>query len=66
MYDLHVLSDDNISKDRKEGEHRRKGSFAIYYEKWNMVDFNAICQVSDTCPVGVSVCEDDDLMPTVD
>ena len=66
VYYLYIFSDDNVSKDRKEGENCGEGSFAIYDEKWDMVDFDAICQISDTCPVGVGVCENDNLVPAVD
>ena len=65
MYNLHLFANDNVSKDGEEGEYRGKGGFAIDYKEWDMVDFDAIGQVSDPCSICVCVCKDDDLVSSI-
>jgi peptide deformylase len=43
MYNLNLLSNDNIPEDGEEREDGWEGCCSIDDEKWNMVDFEAIC-----------------------
>ena len=63
--DLHLFPDDDVSKNGEEGEYRGKGGFAIDDEEWDMIDFDAIGQVSDPCSICVCVCKDDNLVASV-
>ena len=65
VHNLNLFSDNDITEDWEEGEHRRHSRLAIDYEERNMVDLQAIRQVSNPSSTFVSMCYDNDLMPTV-
>jgi hypothetical protein len=62
---LDLLSNHYIAEDRKEREDCRKGGLSIDDQKGHMVDFKAICQVSNTCSSFVCVCDDNDFVATI-
>jgi len=66
MHDFNLLSDDNVAEDWKEGENCRKGRLAVDDEKRDIIDFESIRKVSDTSSPLVCVCDNNDLVPTVD
>ncbi len=66
MDDLNLLANDNVSKDGKEGEDGRKGRFPVDHKEWNMVDFEAIGEVTNAGPAGVCMGDDNDLMAAID
>jgi hypothetical protein len=66
MYDFNLLSNDDVAKDWEEGEDSRKGGCAVDYEEWNMIDLEAIGEVSDSSSSFVCVGYNNDLMSSVD
>ena len=66
MYYLDSFANYDIAKDGEEGEDGRKGRLAIDDQEWNVVDFEAIGQVSYACSAGVSVSDDDHLVAAID
>lgn len=58
MDDLDLLSEDNASKHRKEGEDCWKGRFAVYDQEWDMVDLQTVGEVVH--PSTTLVCVSDD------
>ena len=66
VYDADVFADDDITKDWKEGEDGREGSFAVYDPERNVVDFQAVGQVANASPASVGVCYDDYFVAAVD
>jgi hypothetical protein len=65
MHNLNLLSYDNVSKYREEGEHCREGRSSIDDEKGNVVDFETVGEVSNTSSSIVGMCDDDDFMASV-
>jgi len=65
MHNLYSFSYDNISEHWEEGENGRKGRFAVNDEKGHMVDFEAVGQIADTRATLIGVCDDDDLVSTI-
>ena len=66
MHDLNFLPNVNIPEDRKERKHGREGSFSVYYEKRDMIDFKTISEISDACTSLVRMRDDDNFVATVD
>ena len=66
VYYLDLLTDHYVTKDREEREDCRKGCLSIDDQEGHMVDFQAICQVADTCSSLVGVCDDNDFVTTID
>lgn len=66
MHDLDLFSNDDIAEDRKEGEDCWKRGLSIYDEKRDVIDFETVGQISDSCAAFVGVSYDDDLMAPVD
>jgi hypothetical protein len=66
VYNLYLFSDDDVSEDWEEGKYGRKGGFAVDDEERDVIDFEAVCEVSYSGPTFVSMGNDDDLMAAVD
>ena len=66
MHNLHFFPDNDVAKDGEERENRGKGGFAIDDEEWDVINFDAICQIPYPCSVCVGMREHDDLVPTID
>ena len=66
VYNLYALADDNVAKDREEGEDGREGRLAVDDEEGDVVDFEAVGQISDACSASVGVRNDNDLVSAVD
>lgn len=65
MDDFDLFSDDYIAKDWEEGEHSRKSCLSIDHPKWDMIDFETVCQVMYTSPAFVGMRDNDDLVASV-
>jgi hypothetical protein len=65
MYNLNLLSNDNIPEDGEEREDGWEGRCSIDDEKWNVVDFEAIRQISHSSPPVVCMSDDYDLVPSI-
>lgn len=63
--DLNLLADDNVAEDGEEGKDSREGGLAVDDKKGHMVDLEAIGQVADASATLVLMCDDDDLVATV-
>jgi hypothetical protein len=65
MYNLNLLSNDNIPEDGEEREDGWEGRCSIDDEKWNVVDFEAIRQISHSSPPVVCMSDDYDFVPSI-
>jgi hypothetical protein len=65
MNDLDLLTDDYVSEYREKGEDSWHSGFAVYDEKRHMVDFQAICKISNPRATFVRMGNDDNFMATV-
>ena len=63
---LDLLSDHYIAEDWKERKDCRKGCLSIDDQEGHMIDFQAICQVANTCSSFVCVSNDNDFVAAVD
>ena len=66
MYNLYLLSNDNVSKYRKEREDCRESRLTVDDQERDMVDFEAIRKISYAGPPFVCVRYDYDLVSSVD
>jgi hypothetical protein len=65
MHNLDSLTNDNVAKDREEGKDCRKRRLAIDDEKGDVVDLEAICEVSHASTTGIGVSDNDHLVAAV-
>ena len=66
VYDLDALADYDIAKDGEEREDGGEGGLAINDPEGNVVDLEAVSQVSYARSAGVGVCDDYDFMSAID
>jgi hypothetical protein len=66
VYDFDALTNDNVAKYGEEGKDGGKGRFTIDDEKGDIVDFEAVGEVSHTGPTGIGVSDDNHLVAAVD
>lgn len=66
VYNFDSFAYDNVAKYWEEGENGGEGSLAVDDEEGYVVDLQSVCEVSDPCSTGICVCDDYDLVPTVD
>lgn len=65
MHNLNLLSQHNIPKYREETEHSWERRSSVYHQERDMVDLQAVCEVSDAGSPFVCVGYDNDFVPTV-
>lgn len=65
MDNLDLFSYDNIAEDREEGEDGGHRGLAVNDKVGDMVDLQAVGQVSDAGPAPVCMCDDDDLVASI-
>lgn len=63
--DLNLLADDNVAEDGKEGKDSREGGLAVDDKKGHMIDLEAIGQVANASATLVLMCDDNDLVATI-
>ena len=66
MYNLDLLSNDDIAEDWKEGEYGWKGRCAVDDEKGDMVDFEAVREIPHSRAPFVGVRYNDDFVSSID
>jgi len=66
MYNLNLFANDDIPEDGEKGEHRGHGRLAVYDKERDMVDFEAIGEISNSGPSFVRMGDDDDFMSAID
>ena len=66
MHDFNLLSNDNVAENWKEGEDRGEGGCSVDDQKWDMVDFETVGEISYTRPPLVRMGDDNDFMTAVD
>lgn len=66
VYNLDALADYNIAKDGEEGEDGGEGCLAIDDPEGDVVDLEAIGQVSHAFPAGIGMCDDNNFMSPID
>ena len=66
MHDFNLLPNHDIAEYGEEGKHGREGRFSVDHEERNVVDLEAIGEVSNSCPAFVCVGNDDHFMAAVD
>ena len=65
MYNFDLLPNDDVSEDWEEGEHRWERRGSIYDQERYMIDFETICEISNSSSPFVSVCNYNYFMPSV-
>lgn len=66
MDDLNLFANDDIPEYREKGEHRGHGRLAVYDKERDMVDFEAIGEVSNSSTSFIRMSDNDDFMSTID
>jgi hypothetical protein len=66
MYNFNLLPDYDVPKYGKEREDSREGSLSIDDQKWDMIDLQAIGEVSDTCSASVGMRNYDNFVSAID
>jgi hypothetical protein len=66
MNNLDLFSNENVSEDWKAGEDGWKCGSTVNDEKWDMVDFEAICEISYTRSSFVCVRYNYDFVSSID
>lgn len=66
MNNLDLFSDHDVSKYREKGEDGRKGRCTVDDEKGNVVDFEAIGEISNSCSSVASMCNYYDFVSAID
>lgn len=66
MNNFNLFPNDNVSKDWEEGEDRGECRGAVDDQEWDMVDFEAIREVSYASSSFVRVGNDNDLVSSID
>lgn len=63
---LNLLANDNVAEYGKERKDGREGGFAVDDEEGDVVDFQAIGEVADSCSTFVRMCDYDDFVSAID
>jgi hypothetical protein len=66
MNDLYLFTDHDIPEKGKEGENCRHRRLAINDEEGDVVHFETIGKISNSCPPFVCMSDDNDFMTAVD
>ena len=66
MHYFNLLSNDDVSQNRKSGEDRWKSRLSIDDEKRNMVDLQAVCQVANASSSFVCMGDNDYFVTAID
>jgi hypothetical protein len=66
MNNFDLFSENDVSEDGKEGEDGWKRGLSVDDEEGNMVDFETVGEISDSCSAFVCMCDYDDFMASVD
>ena len=66
MYNLDLLSNDDIAEDWEEGEDGGKGRCTVDDEKGDVVDFEAVREIPHSSAPVVSVRYNDDFVSSID
>lgn len=66
MDNFNVLSNDNIAEYGEKGEDGRECRFAIDDQEWDVVDFEPICEITDSGPSFICMGNDNDFMASID
>jgi hypothetical protein len=63
---LNLLADADIAEDGEEREDGGEGGLAIDDPEGDVIDLEAVCEVSHTFPTGIGMGDDDHLVATID
>lgn len=66
MYNIDLLTDDDIAKYRKERKYGWEGCFSVDDEEWDVVDLQAIREITDPSAAFVCVCDNYHFVSAVD
>jgi hypothetical protein len=66
VYNFDSFAYDDVAEDGEEGEDGGERSLAVDDEEGNVVDFEAVGEVSHTCPASICVCNDDNFVAAID
>jgi len=66
MYDLDLLSYDDVTENWEEREYSRKSGLSVYNEEWDVIDFEAICEIPHAGTAFICMSNDYHFMPAVD
>lgn len=65
MHNSDLLSNNDVAKDREEGENSREGRLSVNDEEWDMIHLQSVGKVSNTATALVCMRNDDYLMTPV-
>jgi hypothetical protein len=65
VYNLDALADDNVAEDGEEGEDGGERRLAIDDEERDIVDLEAVGEVSHACSTSVGMSDDNDLVASI-
>jgi hypothetical protein len=65
VYYLDTFADHNVTKDGKEREDGRKRGLSVDDEEWDVVDLEAVGEVSYACATSVGVGDDNHLVASI-
>jgi len=66
MDNLYLLTNYDVSKDRKEGKYGWEGGFSVDYKEWYMVDFKTVGEISNSSTTLVCMSDYDDFVSSID
>jgi hypothetical protein len=66
VYYLNPLANNNVSENGEEGEDGREGRLPIDDQERDVVDFEAVCEISYACTTSVGVGNDNHLVTSID
>jgi hypothetical protein len=66
VYYVNPFANHYVAEYREEGEDGREGRFAVDDEKGDVVDFEAVCEISHARSAGVGVSDDDHFVSSID
>lgn len=65
VHNLDLLPNNNVSENGKERKDSRHSRLSINYKEWNMIDLEAIGEISDACPTLIRMSDDDNFVAPV-
>jgi hypothetical protein len=66
VYDVDLLTNDNVAEYREEGKDRGECCFSVDNEKWDVIYLQSIGEVADTGSAFVRMGDDDHFVSTID
>jgi hypothetical protein len=66
VYNFNLFANDYVSKNWEKGKDGRKGGGEVDYKKWDVIDFESVCEIADASTSLVCVGDDDYFVTSID